>query len=230
MTWVRWRRVSPSHDVDLAGGWGGGCRGGGGHREGGAHAHLVVAGEVADQDVVAGGEFEGEGAGLAGFEVGVAGLADVVGFVDLVGAGLDGGGGVAGVGDGELVVGGLVLSTIISCSIEPRFFTLNVIEPAGAELSKGASPIGPDGPESVNTTSTGAGPCTSTVCGAPPATATPPSPAPGAAIGAAQAAAVRARRATVASDAITRKRSRGLAHRFVGEGSTSYWRIESPCC
>ena len=66
----------------------------------------VVVGDVADDDVVAGGHvFDGEGAGAAGFEVGVAGFADVGVFADFVGAGVDGGGWVAGVVDGDLVVG-----------------------------------------------------------------------------------------------------------------------------
>ena len=77
-----------------------------GDGEGGAHAFAVVLGEVADDVVVAGGHvLDGEGAGVAGFEVGVAGLADVGVFADFVGAGGDGGGWVAAVGDGELVEG-----------------------------------------------------------------------------------------------------------------------------
>src|SRR5581483_12367586 len=83
-----------------------------------------------------------------------------------------------------------VLSTIISCSMVPRFFTRKVTSPAGAELSNGTMLIGPDGPESSSTTSTGAEPWTITVCGVGDPTATPPSPAPGAGAGGAHAASV----------------------------------------
>ena len=63
-----------------------------------------MLGEVADDGVVAGGHvLDGEGAGAAGFEVGVAGFADVGVFADFVGTGFDGDGWVAAVVDRDLV-------------------------------------------------------------------------------------------------------------------------------